>query len=78
MCGIIKIFFKKYYMMKLMNILFLDFCYDVFIIFNNKDQSWVDEIFFFIFEVKYGLKCCVYYRDFEFGKFFVENMIDSV
>ena len=65
-------------MKKLMNVLFSDFCYDAFIIFNNKDQSWVDETLLPILEVKHGLKCCVHYRDFEPGKPFVENMTDSV
>ena len=65
-------------MKKLMNVLFSDFCYDAFIIFNNKDQSWADETLLPILEVKHGLKCCVHYRDFEPGKPFVENMTDSV
>ena len=57
---------------------FADFCYDVFIIFNNKDQSWVDETLLPILEVENGLKCCVHYRDFEPGRPFVQNMTDSV
>lgn len=57
---------------------FIEFKYYVFIIYSSEDKSWViGELFLFLEEESY-LKCCVYYRDFMFGKFFEVNMVESV
>lgn len=52
--------------------------YDAFIIFNQHDQKWVDEVLLQILEKESHYKCCVHYRDFTIGKDFVTNMTDSV
>lgn len=52
--------------------------YDAFIIFNQHDQKWVEEILLPILEKESEYKCCVHYRDFVVGKDFVANMADSV
>lgn len=54
------------------------FIYDAFIIFNHKDQEWVDSKLLQLLEVRHDFKCCVHYRDFEVGIPFVENMHKNI
>ena len=51
--------------------------YDVFVTFSGKDAAWVEEELVPVLEQS-RLKFCIHNRDFELGKPFVDNMIDSV
>ena len=52
--------------------------YDAFIIFNQKDQKWVESKLLRILEDDHGFKCCVHYRDFEVGACFLNNISNSL
>lgn len=58
--------------------LVLDFKYYVFIIYNKEDEGWVKRKFLKFLEEEYGLRVCIYYKDFIFGIFFIESMVESV
>ena len=49
----------------------------MFVTFSGKDAAWVEEELVPVLEQS-RLKFCIHNRDFELGKPFVDNMIDSV
>ncbi|XP_066021676.1 uncharacterized protein [Pocillopora verrucosa] len=56
----------------------MQFEYDAFVIYSSEDADWVVRTLIPTLEEKYGLKCCVHYRDFLLGVPFRQNMVDSV
>ncbi|RMX56208.1 hypothetical protein pdam_00015887 [Pocillopora damicornis] len=56
----------------------MEFEYDAFVIYSSEDADWVVRTLIPTLEEKYGLKCCVHYRDFLLGVPFRQNMVDSV
>ena len=56
----------------------MEFEYDAFVIYSSEDADWVVRTLIPTLEEKYGLKCCVHYRDFLLGVPFLQNMVDSV
>lgn len=59
-----------------MILFFLEFKYYVFVIYSMYDVDLVN-LFFLVFESN-GFKCCIYWRDFVFGKFYVDNIVESI
>ena len=56
----------------------MQFEYDAFVIYSSEDADWVVRTLIPTLEEKYGLRCCVHYRDFLLGVPFRQNMVDSV
>lgn len=57
---------------------FLDFFYDVYIIYSFNDWDWFGLSLLLIIERDYGFKCFNYCRDFMIGNYIIDCIMDVV
>ncbi|XP_067878876.1 toll-like receptor 21 [Heterodontus francisci] len=57
-----------------------NYMYDAFISYNSNDEDWVLQELVPNLETKgpQGFKLCLHHRDFELGKYIVDNIVDSI
>ncbi|XP_042309288.1 toll-like receptor 13 [Sceloporus undulatus] len=52
--------------------------YDAFVSYNTHDEKWVMNDLLPVMENQYGWKLCLHHRDFEPGRFIIENIVDNI
>ena len=55
-----------------------DYVYDGFVVYCYEDREWVHEKIVPVLEEEYVHKLCIHYRDFQVGKLFVDNIVESM
>ncbi|XP_060615836.2 toll-like receptor 13 [Anolis sagrei] len=56
----------------------MEYNYDAFVSYNTCDEKWVMNYLLPVLENQYSWKLCLHHRDFEPGRFILENIVDNI